>query len=98
MGTVNFKKIMIATDGSDCSRLAADKGIELARLSGGTVYAVCVVSTASLSMDGDYFSSMGVNPYWELIHEALKKQGQQAVNYVKEFRRDERNQCRICPA
>jgi nucleotide-binding universal stress UspA family protein len=56
MGVVNFKKIMIATDGSDCSRLATDKGIELARLSGGTVYAVHVVSTAYLSpMDGDYF-------------------------------------------
>jgi nucleotide-binding universal stress UspA family protein len=83
MGTVNFKKIMIATDGSDCSMLAADKGIELARLSGGTVYAVCVVSTASLSIYGDYFSSMGVNPYWELIYEELKNQGQRAVDSVK---------------
>ncbi|HWQ47997.1 MAG TPA: universal stress protein [Methanosarcina sp.] len=82
-GTINFKKIMIATDGSDCSKLAAEKGIELARLSGGTVYAVCVVSTASLSMYGDYFSSMGVNPYWELIYDALKNQAQQAVDYVK---------------
>jgi nucleotide-binding universal stress UspA family protein len=72
MGTVNFKKIMIATDGSDCSRLAAEKGIELARLSGGTVYAVCVVSTASLSMDGNHFSSIGVNPNLELIYEDLK--------------------------
>jgi nucleotide-binding universal stress UspA family protein len=85
MGTVNFKKIMIATDGSDCSRLAADKGIELARLSGGMVYAVFVVSTASLSMDGDYFSSMGVNPYWELIYDSLKNQGQKALDYVKDL-------------
>jgi nucleotide-binding universal stress UspA family protein len=82
-GTVNFKKIMIATDGSDYSKLAAEKGIELARLSRGTVYAVCVVSTASLSMYGDYFSSMGVNPYWELIYESLKNQAQQAVDSVK---------------
>ncbi|AKB78706.1 Universal stress protein [Methanosarcina horonobensis HB-1 = JCM 15518] len=81
MGTVNFKKIVIATDGSDCSRLAVDKGIELAQLGSGTVYAVYVVSTAYLSMDGDYF--MGVNPYWESIQEAWKTQGQQAVNYVK---------------
>lgn len=85
MGAVNFKKIMIATDGSDCSRLAADKGIELARLSGGMVYAVFVVSTASLSMDGDYFSSMGVNPYWELIYDSLKNQGQKALDYVKDL-------------
>jgi nucleotide-binding universal stress UspA family protein len=83
MRTINFKKIMVATDGSDSSRLAADKGIELARLSGGMIYAVCVVSTASLSMYGDYFSSMNVNPYWELIYETLKNQGQQAVDYVK---------------
>jgi len=44
---------MIATDGSVCSRLAANKGIELARLSGGTVYAIYVIST-------EYFSSMAV--------------------------------------
>ncbi|MDP4189740.1 MAG: universal stress protein [Bacteroidota bacterium] len=83
METVNFKKIMIATDGSDCSRLAAEKGIELARLSGGTVYAVSVVSTASLSIDGDNFSSIGMNPNLELIYEELKNQGQQAVDYIK---------------
>ena len=82
MDTVTFKKIMIATDGSDCSRLAVDKGIELAQLSGGTVYAVYVVSTAYLPMDGDYF--IGINPYWESIQEAWRTQGQQAVDYVKD--------------
>lgn len=79
---------MIAIDGSDCSKLAASRGIELARLSGGTIYAVHVLPTAYLfPMDGDYFSSMGVNPYWEpmyeTMYEALSKEGQQDVNYVK---------------
>ena len=51
-------------------------------------YAVYVVSTADLfSIDGDYSSSMGVSPNWvpiyEVMYEALKKQGQQAVSYVK---------------
>jgi nucleotide-binding universal stress UspA family protein len=32
-------------------------------------------------MDGDYF--MGMNPYWESIHKALIKQGQQAVDSIK---------------
>jgi Universal stress protein family len=55
MGIVNFKKIMIATDGSVCSGLAIDKGIEFARLSGGAVYAVYVVPTAYLfSIDKNY--------------------------------------------
>ena len=54
---------MIATDGSDCSMPAVDKGIELARLSGGTVYAVYVISTTYLSPKGEA---------WESIHEELK--------------------------
>lgn len=73
---VTFKKIMTATDGSVCSRLAANKGIELARLSRGTVYAVYVISTK-------YFSSMAVDFDWERIHEALEQEGNEAVNYVK---------------
>lgn len=77
MGNVIFKKIMVATDGSVCSRLAANKGIELARLSRGTVYAVYVVST-------NYFSSMAVDFDWERMHQTLKKEGLQAVDFVKE--------------
>jgi nucleotide-binding universal stress UspA family protein len=88
MGTVNFNKIMIATDGSACSGIATEKGIEFARLSGGTVYAVYVMPTASLfSMNQGYSYSIGMNPdfepMYEEIHEAMEKQGQQAVNDVK---------------
>jgi nucleotide-binding universal stress UspA family protein len=88
METVNFKKIMVATDGSTCSMLAADKGIELARLSKGTVYAVYVISTAyTTPIDRDYIYSTGMNPYYEsmyeAMHEAMKNLGQQAVDYVK---------------
>jgi nucleotide-binding universal stress UspA family protein len=86
MGIVNFKKIMIATDGSACSELAADKGIAFARLSGGTVYAVHVLSKAYLSaMDGSAYSAVGTNPYWESVQEAFQKHGQQALNYVKDL-------------
>jgi nucleotide-binding universal stress UspA family protein len=74
MRKIGYKKIMIATDGSDCSSLAIDKGLELARLSGGTIYAVYVISTA-------YLSPRGAG--WELIREALKKQGEQAIGYIK---------------
>jgi nucleotide-binding universal stress UspA family protein len=87
MGNVDLKKIMIATDGSNCSMQAAKRAIELARLSGGTVYAVFVISTAYLfPIDRDYMSPMGVTPYldsmYQAMYDTLKKQGQQAVNYV----------------
>jgi len=88
METVNFKKIMIATDGSACSGIAAEKGIEFARLSGGTVYAVYVMPEVySFPMDGYYSSSMGINPdlesTYEVMSELFKKQGQQAVDNLK---------------
>lgn len=76
IGNVTFKKIMIATDGSVCSRMAANNGIELARLSGARVYAVYVVSM-------EHFTSMAVDFEWEIIHEALKIEGSEAVNYIK---------------
>ena len=86
MTIVDFKKIMIATDGSNCSKQVADRGIELAKLSSGTVYAVYVVSMIYLpSMYGDYLSPMNMNTYWESIREAFKTQGQQAVNYIKDL-------------
>jgi nucleotide-binding universal stress UspA family protein len=54
--------------------LAADKGIAFARLSGGTVYAVHVLSKAYLSaMDESAYSAVGTNPYWESIKEAFQK-------------------------
>jgi nucleotide-binding universal stress UspA family protein len=84
---VNFKKIMIATDGSDCSRVAVSEGIRLAKLSGGTVYAVHVIPMAYLpSINEGSFSSISVTPNWESaqsIQESWEKQGQQAVNYIK---------------
>jgi len=85
---IDYKKIMIATDGSDCSNLAIDKGIELALLSGGTVYVVYVVSSAFLfSMNQGYSYSMGKNPDLapmnNEMHEMMEKQGHQALNYVK---------------
>ena len=90
MGTVNFKKIMIATDGSVCSGLVTEKGIEFARLSGGTVYAVYVVPTAHLfSMDKNYSYSMDMNLYWdsmsENMYELLKIDGEHALNKIKEM-------------
>lgn len=69
---------MIATDGSVCSRIAASRGIELARLSGGTVYAVYVVST-------EYFSSMAVDFDRERMYEALRMEGCKAVSYINEI-------------
>ena len=74
----NFKKIMIATDGSDSSMLAAGTGIELARLSKGTVYAVYVVPTS-------YSSYAGVDIYWGEIYEAFRKDAENTLKKITEM-------------
>ncbi len=51
-----FKRILIATDGSEYSKKAAKTGIELAKLSGGEVV---IVSVADI---GRYASSAGLLP------------------------------------
>ncbi len=78
MRNVSFKKIMIATDGSVCSRLAANHGIELAKLSKGTVYAVYVIPK-------DYFSSRAVDFDWGRIYESLRTEGNKALSYIKDI-------------
>ncbi len=45
-----FKKIMVATDGSELSKKAVEAGIEIARLSGAELYAVYVVIPAAHSL------------------------------------------------
>lgn len=76
MGKVSFKKIMIATDGSVCSRLAANYGIELAKLSAGIVYAVYVIPR-------DYFSSQAVDFDKKRMYDSLRKEGYKALSYLE---------------
>lgn len=77
MGSSFFRKIMIATDGSENTKDSVKAGVELARISGATVYVVYVVST-------DYFSSMSVDFGWETMYEVLKKEGEEAIEAVVE--------------
>jgi len=45
-----FKKIMVATDGSELCKKAVETGIEIARFSGAKLYAVYVVIPAAHSL------------------------------------------------
>jgi len=73
-----FEKILIATDGSEHSERAARMGIELAKLSGGTVTALYVADTSRMSHLPDDMLLFS-------IRELLVKEGNEAVNYVKKL-------------
>ncbi|MGB4652026.1 universal stress protein [Methanothrix sp.] len=73
-----FEKILAATDGSEHGLRAAKVAVELAKLSGGRVYAIYVADTqrtAHLPDDMLLFS----------IKELLLKEGKEAIDQVKQI-------------
>ncbi len=76
-----FKRILIATDGSELSQKAADSGIELAKLSGGHVVALQVVPRYPVS----YFEGGATVSISEIsrIEKEWADIGQATVNKIK---------------
>lgn len=72
------RNILIATDGSDNTLKAISCGIEFAKLSGATVYALYVVDTPST-----------ISETWtlgkEMIYEVMRKDGEKAVSKIKKL-------------
>lgn len=71
-----YRNIVIATDGSRNTRRAISYGVELAKLSGATVYALYVVDTMST-----------ISENWTIgrdtIYNIMKSDGEKAVSEVR---------------
>lgn len=74
---MTFQKILIPTDGSESNKNAVENGIELAKLSGGSVTALYVI-------DQSVYSSMPMDSAVANLYETLKAEAEAAVKYVKE--------------
>jgi len=80
-----FEKILIATDGSKHSEKAAEKGIEMAKLSQGMITAVYVVDI------GKEYASIGdmsfnvADEIIEGVRVSLRKQGESATKHIEEM-------------
>ncbi len=75
MGSELYKKILIATDGSEPNKKAVTYGIELARLSGAKVNVAYVVDTAA-------FASVPMDAGWEMMYGLLQKEGTEAIQQI----------------
>ena len=76
-----FGKILIATDGSEKNQPAVRKGLEIARDSGSSVYAVYVINMAPYPpSQTDFFP--------DEVYTALKNEGEKAVEQVKQQAHD----------
>ncbi|OPY20430.1 MAG: Universal stress protein [Methanomethylovorans sp. PtaU1.Bin093] len=76
--TTEFKKIFIATDGSEQNRRAIEYGIELAKIAGGKLFVGYVVDTAA-------FASIPMDAGWEMMYELLETEANDAVQKVEKL-------------
>jgi nucleotide-binding universal stress UspA family protein len=77
-----YKKILIATDGSEYTKNAIDYGIDLAKNTGAKLLTIYVVDTAA-------FASIPMDAAWESMYELLRQEGEVALKYVAEKAGDE---------
>lgn len=78
MNSSSFRKIMVATDGSEFVRRAVDTAIEIARMSEAKLYAVYVIASGGLSIG--YPKDVG----WEkATFEYFRAEGEEATAYVE---------------
>lgn len=77
MASKLYKKILIATDGSEYTKNVVDYGIDLAKNTGAKLHAVYVVDTAA-------FASIPMDAAWESMYELLRQEGDEATKVVSD--------------
>ena len=72
-----YKKILIATDGSDYTKKAVHHGLELAKAFGAEVTAINVMDMGSVTSSSQGYGLPDINAY-------MQKSSDEAINYVME--------------
>ena len=78
-----FRKIMIATDGSETSQKASKMGVELAQKHGAQIVVVYVADTSRLGYLPDYIQYSGT------IRDLMLKEGKDATDQVENLAKEE---------
>jgi nucleotide-binding universal stress UspA family protein len=77
-----YKKIFIATDGSEQNKKAIQHALEIAKMCGAKLYAGYVVDTAA-------FASIPMDAGWEMMYELLGKEANEVTSAVEEVAQKE---------
>jgi nucleotide-binding universal stress UspA family protein len=75
MASKLFRKILIATDGSEYTKKAVDHGIELANNNGAKIHAIYVIDTSA-------YGSIPLSAPMEYAYSLLRQEGDMAIKYV----------------
>ncbi|PWB51340.1 MAG: universal stress protein [Candidatus Methanoperedenaceae archaeon] len=85
-----YKKILIATDGSEHTEKAITHAIELAKLTGAQLHAIYVISVVSppdtidIKLDNDPESYRTLDASMEGLKKILRHEGDVAIRYIEE--------------
>ena len=77
-----YDRILVPTDGSTEGERAVEYAFDLARLHDAEIYAIYVVNAAS-------YGGLPMETAWDGISDALREEGQEAVDRVKELAPDD---------
>jgi nucleotide-binding universal stress UspA family protein len=77
-----FKRILVATDGSENAEKAASYGINIAKITGAEVHALYVISTQNA------VTPRTVTGWGEAVEEYLENKGKVAIEKVKKMGKD----------
>ena len=83
-----FSKILVPTDGSEYTKSAILKAVELAKITGSTITALYV-------LDQTIFVNMPLDTAVSNTYSLLKKEGESAVSFVKELCEKEGIPCEV---
>ncbi len=83
-----FNKILVPTDGSEYTRSAIQKAVELAKITGSSVTALYV-------LDQTIFVNMPLDSSISNTYTLLKKEGESAVQYVKDLCEENNIPCEV---
>ncbi len=75
---MSFQNILVPTDGSEYTKAAVKKAMELAKLSGGKVTALYV-------LDQTILTNMPMDTAVMNVYNTLEKEGKEAVDYVRDL-------------
>lgn len=73
---MTFSKILVPTDGSDFTKAAIMRAVELAKITGGSVTALYVI-------DQSVFGSVSGDTSVNAIYDMMTKEGHDATSFVK---------------
>jgi nucleotide-binding universal stress UspA family protein len=85
MNDTIFRKVMVATDGSEQAKKAVDRALEIANVGEKKLYVVHVIPL------GEYYASMppSVDAEWiQIMDEHLRTEGKEAIAYVENAGKD----------